>query len=44
MQVESKQNADIICYMLMTLLSLQQENVKKSMKIVNIEVENLHIS
>ena len=40
-------NADIICYMMTPLVSLQQGNVKKSkksMKIVNIEVENLHIS
>ena len=36
----------MICYMLTSLLSLQQGNVKKSeksMKIVNIEGENLHI-
>ena len=38
--------ADITCYMLATLVSLQQRNVKKSkksMKMVNIEGENLHI-
>ena len=36
----------IICYMLMSLVSLQQGKVKKSenpMKIVNIEGENLYI-
>ena len=41
-----QKNADIICYMLTQLVSLQQRNVKKSeklMKIVNIEGENLHI-
>ena len=40
-------NVDIICYMMTSLDSLQQGNVKKSkksMKIVNIEAENLHIS
>ena len=43
--VEVKKNADIICYMLTSLVSLQQGNVKKSkklMKIVNIEEENFH--
>ena len=36
-------NADIICFMLMSLVSLSQANVKKSgkvMKIVNAEKEN----
>ena len=45
-QVEVKKNANVICCMLTSLVSLQQENVKKSeklMKIVNIEEENLHI-
>ena len=39
-----KKNADIICYMLTSLVYLQQGNVKKSenlMKIVNIEGEDL---
>ena len=39
-------NADIICYMLTSWVSLQQENARRSekaMKIVNIEEENFHI-
>ena len=39
-------NTNIICFMLTSLVSLQQGNVKKSeksMKIVNIHRENLHI-
>ena len=39
-------NADVICYRLMSLVFFQQENVKKSkklMKVVNIKKENLHI-
>ena len=39
-------NADMIYYMLTPFLFLQQGNVKKSdksMKIVNIDGENLHI-
>ena len=39
-------NADTIWYLLMSLVSLQQENVNKidkSMKIVNSEGKNLHI-
>ena len=39
-------NADIVCYMLTSLVPLQQGNVKKSetlMKIVNTEGENFHI-
>ena len=39
-------NAVIICFMLTSLVSLQQGNVKKSanlMKKINIEGENLHI-
>ena len=41
-----KKNAIIICYMLMSLVSLYQRNLKKSeklMKIVNIDEENLHV-
>ena len=40
-------NADIICYMVKALVSLQQGNVKKSgklMKIVNIEEKKIFIS
>ena len=39
-------NADVICYMLTSVASLQHGNVKKSkkmMKMVNNEEENLHI-
>ena len=39
-------NADISCFILTSLVNVQQENVKKSkklMKIVNIDEENLHI-
>ena len=39
-------NADIICYMLTSLVYLHKENVKKSkklMKIVNIDEEDFHI-
>ena len=39
-------NADIICYVLSSLVSLQPGYIKtseKSMKIVNIEGENLHL-
>ena len=39
-------NADIICYALTSLVSMQQRNVKKSqksLKIVNIEGENVHV-
>ena len=38
-------NADIICYMLTSLVYLQQGNVKKSRKIkgVNIDKENLQL-
>ena len=41
-----QKNAGIICYMLTSLACLQQENVKKSrklMKLANIDEENLHI-
>ena len=41
-----KKNVDIICYVPTSLVYLQQGNVKKlkkSMKIVNIDEENLHI-
>ena len=41
-----QKNTDIICYMLSSLVSLQQGNVKKSeksMKIVNIDGENLYV-
>ena len=39
-------DADLICYMLKTLDSLEQGNVKKSeklTKIVNVKEENFHI-
>ena len=39
-------NADVTCYMLTSLVSLQQGNIKQSeklMKIVNTEEENFHI-
>ena len=42
----SWKNTDTICYILTSLVSLEQRNLKKSkklMKIVNIEGENLHI-
>ena len=41
-----EKNADIICYMHMSLVPLQQGDAKKSekpMKTVNIEGKNLHI-
>ena len=44
--LEVKKINDVICYMLISLVSLQQRNVKKSknmIKIVNIEEENSHI-
>ena len=43
--MKKKKNAKIICYMLMSLVCLQQRNVKnprKLMKIVNIDEEHLH--
>ena len=43
--MKKKKNAKIICYMLMSLVCLQQRNVKNSrklMKIVNIDEEHLH--
>ena len=39
----SKENPDIICYMLTTLVYLQQGYVKKSKKIINIDKENLDV-
>ena len=42
----NQKNADIICYALASLVSMQQGNVKKSpkqLKIVNIEGENVQI-
>ena len=40
-----KKNANIICYMLTSLVYLEQANIKKPklMKIVHIDAENLHI-
>ena len=45
-KVGRKKKGDIICYMLTSSVSLQQENVKKfekSMKMANIEGEILHM-
>ena len=45
-KVGRKKKGDIICYMLVSLVSLQQENFKKfekSMKMANIEGEILHM-
>ena len=42
-QVENEENADIISFLLTSLFSSEQGNVKKLIKIVNIEEENSQI-